>query len=97
MQHKNLEAVYFRAYALDLETTLVEGEDYNLLPARRQVETLMERSRPSHRWRLELPATPPPLAPARDPPLDDAEQVPAFDPTAPEPVPDFEFDQRLSW
>ncbi len=47
---------------------------------------------------LELPPTPPPLAPARGPPLDDAEQARAFDPTtAAEPVPDFEFDQRVSW
>jgi len=38
---------------------------------------------------LELLATPPLL--------DDANQAPAFDPTAPEPVPDFEFDQRVSW
>ena len=46
---------------------------------------------------LELPPTPPPLAPARGPPLDDAEQARASDPTAAEPVPDFEFDQRVSW
>ena len=38
---------------------------------------------------LELPPTPPPL--------DDADQARAFDPTAVEPVPDFEFDQRISW
>ncbi len=45
---------------------------------------------------LDLPSTSPPLTPARDPPLDDAEQARAFDPTAAEPVPDFEFHQRVS-
>ena len=46
---------------------------------------------------LELPPTPPPLAPSRGPPLDDADHARTFDPTAAEPVPDFEFDQRVSW
>ena len=46
---------------------------------------------------LELPPTPPPLAPARGPPLDDTDQVCPFDPTAAEPVPDFEFDHTVSW
>ena len=36
-------------------------------------------------------------APARGPPLDDADQARAFAPTAAEPVPNFEFDQRVSW
>ncbi len=35
---------------------------------------------------LDLPATPPPLAPG--PPLDDAAHTPVFDLAAPEPVPD---------
>lgn len=54
---------------------------------------------------LGLPSRPPPLAPARSPPelafaFDlgrsefDFDQTPAFDPTDPEPAPEFEFDQR---
>jgi len=54
---------------------------------------------------LGLPNHPPPLAPGRGPPafatepdLDtsdfDFDQSPAFDPTNPEPIPEFEFDQR---
>jgi hypothetical protein len=49
---------------------------------------------------LGLPATPPPLSPARGPPQPDLgfdpepdlelDQTPAFDPTEPEPVPDFD-------
>ena len=52
---------------------------------------------------LGLPATPPPLSPARSPPQHglgfdaehslDTDQTPTFDPTEPEPVPDFDFDQ----
>jgi hypothetical protein len=58
VQHKNIDSIYFRAYALDLEANLIEGEDYNLLPAHRQVEALLTRSEPSHRWRADLPPTP---------------------------------------
>jgi hypothetical protein len=52
---------------------------------------------------LGLPATPPLLSPARGPPQHDLafdadhslhiDQTPAFDPTEPEPIPDFDFDQ----
>ena len=52
---------------------------------------------------LGLPHTAPPLTPARSPPrggtaldadpLLDLDQTPAFDPTEPDPIPDFDFDQ----
>jgi hypothetical protein len=52
---------------------------------------------------LGLPTTAPPLSPARGPPQDDLafdadpgfdlDQTPAHDPTEPERVPDFDFDQ----
>ncbi|HUE96911.1 MAG TPA: transposase, partial [Longimicrobiaceae bacterium] len=52
-----------------------------------------------------LPASPPPLTPARSPPpgepaydadpLLDLDQTPAFDPTDPDPLPDYDFDQTL--
>lgn len=46
---------------------------------------------------LDLPHTPPPLAPARGPPQPELlfDQTPGFDPTDPEPIPDFDFDQSL--
>lgn len=46
---------------------------------------------------LDLPHRPPPVAPARDPPQGDflLDQSPAFDPTEPEPVPEYEFDQSV--
>jgi hypothetical protein len=40
------------------------------------------------------PASPPQIASARAPPID---QDPQYDPIAPEPFPDYEFDQRISW
>lgn len=46
---------------------------------------------------LDLPATPPPIAHARGPPLHDEDQTPDFDPTAPETGPKYEFDQTVSW
>ena len=49
--------------------------------------------------RLELPATPPPLAPARGPSLWEIEldQTPAWDPAGPQADPGFEFDQTVTW
>jgi len=46
---------------------------------------------------LGLPAEPPRVAPARDPPLDDFDQTSAFDPADPVPEPEYEFDQSVSW
>ncbi len=44
------------------------------------------------------PATPPPLSPARGPPLWEAEldQTPAWDPAGPQPEPEFQFDQTVT-
>jgi len=52
---------------------------------------------------LGLPTSAPPLPPARSPPPEDLaydadpfldlDQTPAFDPTDPDPIPDFDFDQ----
>jgi hypothetical protein len=54
---------------------------------------------------LGLPASPPPLTPARSPPPEEPadhadpllaiDQTPAFEPTDPEPIPDFDFDQAF--
>ena len=52
------------------------------------------RSTLSH---LGLPPRPPRLTPARAPPQTELrfDQSAGFDPTAPEPIPDFQFDQSL--
>ena len=48
---------------------------------------------------LGLPSEPPVLTPARGPPIEqaDLDQSAPLDSTAPDPGPDYEFDQRLSW
>ena len=46
---------------------------------------------------LALPGEPPQIVPARDPPLDELDSTPAFNPADPEPVPVHEFDQTVSW
>ncbi len=48
---------------------------------------------------IDEPTTPPPISPARGPPLDPAalDQTPAWDPAGPQPDPGFEFDQTTSW
>jgi hypothetical protein len=49
---------------------------------------------------LGEPTTPPPVSPARSPPLWEAcdrDQTPAFDPAEAEPEPGIDFDQTESW
>jgi hypothetical protein len=64
IRHKNLDAVFLRAYRLDLSVSLTSGRDYSLLPGNRQVVELLASSEPDHEWRVELPPTPD-LAPHR--------------------------------
>ncbi|HEY1252964.1 MAG TPA: alpha-2-macroglobulin family protein [Thermoanaerobaculia bacterium] len=58
LTHKNLAAVHFRAYALDLENRLGTATDYNLLPAGNEVLALVRSARPAAAWTAALPATP---------------------------------------
>jgi hypothetical protein len=49
---------------------------------------------------LGEPTTPPPVSPARSPPLSEAfdwDQTPAFDPVEAEPEAEFDFDQTVNW
>jgi hypothetical protein len=62
----------------------------------------VHRTLASFRLTLESvgePIDPPRLTPARGPPTSPAEgdQTPLFDPSEPEPAPDFEIDQRVGW
>ncbi len=57
--HRNLPRLWFRAYAVDLEARLRSAQDYNLLPAWREVQQLVERrTQPAASWSVDLPATP---------------------------------------
>lgn len=58
VDHKNLEALHFRAYRLDLMERLRSAEDYNLLPGYQDVPKLLAGREPDESWTVELPATP---------------------------------------
>ncbi len=58
VRHQNLARLYFRAYRLGLEQTIETGQDYNLLPAYREVPAIVSGKRPDREWVVELPPTP---------------------------------------
>ncbi len=59
VHHKNLPRVYLRAYRLDLKRFVTGSRDWNLLPAWREIEQLVEGGEdPAAAWSVELPATP---------------------------------------
>lgn len=58
LTHKNLPKIYFRAYPFDLLRTVETSDDYNLLPAGRELEKLVSGATPSHQWETPLPPTP---------------------------------------
>jgi len=57
LMHKNLPALHFRAYAVDLVQRLESATDYNLLPATREAKDLIAKASPARTWSLDLPAT----------------------------------------
>ncbi len=58
IQHRNLEALYFRAYAIDVRRRIGQARDSNLLPGYRDVPGIMASRTPAAEWRVELPPTP---------------------------------------
>lgn len=58
VHHKNLETLHFRAYAIDLESTVVQGKDYNLLPSHREIDQIITAQKPVAQWQVDLPLTP---------------------------------------
>ncbi|MDH3743987.1 MAG: MG2 domain-containing protein [Acidobacteriota bacterium] len=57
VMHRNLERLFFRAYAVDLESRLGRAKDYNLLPADQEVQKLVRGGEPTAEWVVDLPAT----------------------------------------
>ena len=51
--HRNLPALHFRAYALDLEKRLASARDYNLLPAYRELNDLVASGTPAAAWTVD--------------------------------------------
>ena len=57
LRHKNLEAVHFRAYRLDVVEQIESSRDYNLFPAYREVPQIIHRQLPVAEWSEPLPPT----------------------------------------
>lgn len=55
--HRNLAALTFRAYPIELEKRVSEAHDYNLFPAGPELQALLQ-TRPAAEWTQSLPATP---------------------------------------
>jgi hypothetical protein len=55
--HRNLPALHFRAYAVDLEARIGLAKDYNLLPQGRELDDLVAKETPAATWDAALPAT----------------------------------------
>ena len=58
VSHRNLPALYFRAYPMDLVRRIETAKDYNLLPSPDAQQQILERQRPAAEWSAALPATP---------------------------------------
>ncbi|MEZ5331986.1 MAG: alpha-2-macroglobulin family protein [Thermoanaerobaculia bacterium] len=57
VRHKNVPTLDFRAYAFELVARVESSQDYNLLPAWREVETIVRAEEPVAEWSVDLPAT----------------------------------------
>ncbi|HEX7527547.1 MAG TPA: MG2 domain-containing protein, partial [Thermoanaerobaculia bacterium] len=55
--HRNLPALYFRAYAIDLEARIGAVKDYNLLPQGPELDALVAREAPAASFETALPVT----------------------------------------
>lgn len=58
VRHRNLPRLHLRAYAVDLVERIASARDYNLLPAWREIETMVRGGSPAAEWTVELPPTP---------------------------------------
>ncbi len=56
--HRNLPALHFRAWRVDMEAWLANPKPMNVLPRGPQLRELIENQAPVATWRAELPATP---------------------------------------
>ncbi|HVP89612.1 MAG TPA: alpha-2-macroglobulin family protein [Terriglobales bacterium] len=56
--HRNLERVFFRAYAFDLLGSIKSAKDYNLLPGQKEAEAVIRDGKPVAAWQAVLPRTP---------------------------------------
>jgi uncharacterized protein YfaS (alpha-2-macroglobulin family) len=57
VSHRNLAALHFRAYAVDLEERLGRARDYNLLPQRKELDDIVARATPAATFQVDLAGT----------------------------------------
>jgi uncharacterized protein YfaS (alpha-2-macroglobulin family) len=55
--HRNLERLFLRAYALDIETLIRTSKDYALVPRGENARLLVEGMKPRTAWRADLSKT----------------------------------------
>jgi uncharacterized protein YfaS (alpha-2-macroglobulin family) len=58
INHKNLSALHFRAYHMDLVQWIHSSRDWNLLPAGDEIAKIVAEEVPEAEWQLALPPTP---------------------------------------
>ena len=81
VSHKNLKAVYFRAYPVDLVQRITTSRDYNLLPQWREVEAVIQGQKPVASWRADLPPRPTTAATAPSPTRPSCRPAPTSSPS----------------
>jgi len=58
VNYKNLTEIWFRAYPINLKKFIETSDDYNLFPDYRELNRLLSKNKPSHRWKVDLATTP---------------------------------------
>lgn len=58
VDHRNVRALFFRAYPVDLLERIHTSKDYNLLPQWQEVRAILNGGQPAARWSVDLPETP---------------------------------------
>lgn len=58
VEHRNLQALHFRAYAMDLLQLIASSDEYRFYPSGRALDALVASRKPTLVWKVDLPATP---------------------------------------
>jgi hypothetical protein len=56
--HRNLEAVWVRAYPVDILAYFEQANDWDIFPRYEELEKIFKKTRPAKVWKAELPPTP---------------------------------------
>ncbi len=54
VKHKNLDALWFRAYPLDLRKQIESSDDYDIYPSQRVVQSLVDGREPAIQWQVAI-------------------------------------------